>query len=245
RYVRAIEFRPGNAKIVHHAFVKLDRTPQSRTLEGEDGQPGFSGLQVPAEIPDGLLLGWQPGRMPSPFPDGMAFRTEPGNDFVFQMHLNPSGKMEQLQSSIGLYFTDRPPTKSCFRLELTSYTIDIPAGATNYVVEDSLTLPVDTQLLAILPHAHYLAKEMEGWAERPDGTRESLISIRHWNFNGKTDYRYAQPVSLPKGTRLAMRSLYDNSTNNLRNPNHPPRDVMYGSRSSDEMAELWFQLLPN
>jgi hypothetical protein len=196
-YVRAVEFRPGNSKIVHHVFINLDRTLQSRVLEGEDGQPGFGGLEVPPEIPDGLLLGWQPGRMPLPFPEGMAFRIEPGNDLLFQMHLSPSGKVEELQSSIGLYFTEQPPTKTCFRLELTTYSIDIPAGATNYLVEDNVTLPVDTQLIAILPHAHYLAEQMEGWADRPDGTRQSLIWIKHWDFNWQTDYRYAQPVRLP------------------------------------------------
>jgi Flp pilus assembly protein TadD len=199
---------------------------------------------VPAEIPDGLLLGWQPGRMPAPFPEGMAFRVEPGNDFVLQAHLNSSGKPEELQSSIGLYFTDQPPTKKCARIELSSYTIDIPAGATNYAVEDSIVLPVDAQLIAILPHAHYLAREMEGWAERPDGTRESLILIKHWDFNWQTDYRYAEPVNLPKGTRLSMRFIYDNSSSNPRNPNQPPKDVAFGSKSTDEMAELWLQLLP-
>ena len=160
------------------------------------------------------------------------------------MHLNPSGKVEDLQSSLGLYFTDQPPTKICARIELTSYTIDIPPGATHYLVEDSLTLPVDAQLIAILPHAHYLAREMEGWADLPDGARESLIMIKHWDFNWQTDYRYAEPIQLPKNTRLSMRWLYDNSTNNVRNPNHPLKEVMYGPRSSDEMAELWFQLLP-
>jgi tetratricopeptide (TPR) repeat protein len=244
RYVRAVEFRPGNPKIVHHVFIKLDRTEQSRSLDGEDNQPGFGGLQVPAEIPDGHLLGWQPGRGARALPEGMAFRIDPGNDFVLQMHLNPSGKVEELQSSLGLHFTDQPPTKISARIELTSYTIDIPAGATNYLVEDSLVLPVDAQLLAVLPHAHYLARQVEGWAELPNGTRESLILINRWDFNWQTDYRYARPIDLPKGTRLAMRWKYDNSTNNVRNPNNPPKEVMCGARSAGEMAELWFQLVP-
>src|SRR6185295_13807564 len=52
------------------------------------------------------------------------------------------------------------------------------------------------------------------------------------------------PVFLPRGTRLAMAWHYDNSTNNTRNPNQPPRPVHYGLQSSDEMAELWLQVLP-
>ncbi len=85
---------------------------------------------------------------------------------------------------------------------------------------------------------------MKGWATRPDGTREELLWIKQWDFNWQGDYRYAKPVFLPKGSVMSMRFTYDNSTNNVRNPNHPPKRVTYGPQSSDEMAELWFQLLP-
>jgi tetratricopeptide (TPR) repeat protein len=122
--------------------------------------------------------------------------------------------------------------------------IEIPPGAANYVIEDTFTLPVDVHALAVLPHAHYLAREIEGWAVKPDGMREPLIWIRKWDFNWQSDYRYAKPVFLPRGTTLSMRISYDNSAGNLRNPNHPPQPVSYGAQSSDEMAELWFQLLP-
>jgi tetratricopeptide (TPR) repeat protein len=112
------------------------------------------------------------------------------------------------------------------------------------VVEDSFVMPVDAQVLAVFPHAHYLAREMRGWATLPDGTRRWLLWIKEWDFNWQGDYRYAQPVFLPQGSTLSMRFTYDNSTNNARNPNHPPRAVSYGPQSSDEMGELAFQLLP-
>ncbi len=243
-YVKGIEFQPGNPKIVHHAFIKVDRTQASRRLEAKESTPGFPGMDVPAEMPDGHLLGWQPGRLPALEPEGLAWRLDPGNDLIFQMHLNPDGKPETLQPKIGLYFTDAMPTNKCFKLELTSFAIDIPADETNYVVEDSYTLPIDSDALAVLPHAHYLAQEMRGWATLPDGTKKWLLFIKHWDFNWQGDYRYAEPVFLPKGTVLAMRFTYDNSTNNLQNPNRPPKAVEYGSQSKDEMAELWLQLLP-
>jgi len=245
RYVKGVELRSGNPRVVHHAFIKVDPTAQSRRLDAEDVEPGFAGMNSPAKMPDGHFLGWQPGRLPTFLPDGLAWRLNPKDDLVVEMHLNPSGKPEQIQSSIGLFFTDRPPTNTCFKMALTSYTMDIPAGAQNYVVQDSYQLPADVSVLAVLPHAHYLAKEMHGWATLPNGTKQSLLFIRQWDFNWQGDYRYAQPVFLPKGTILAMRFTYDNSTNNVRNPNHPPKTVNYGSQSSDEMAELWFQLLPH
>jgi tetratricopeptide (TPR) repeat protein len=85
---------------------------------------------------------------------------------------------------------------------------------------------------------------MQGWATLPDGTKQWLLFIKQWDFNWQGDYRYAQPIFLPKGSVLSMRYTYDNSTNNVLNPNHPPKPVNYGLQSSDEMAELWFQLLP-
>jgi len=110
-------------------------------------------------------------------------------------------------------------------------------------VEDNYKLPVDIQLLSVLPHAHYLAREMAGWATLPDGTRQWLVLIKNWDFNWQGAYRYTKPVSLPRGSTLSMRFTYDNSTNNARNPNQPPQPVTYGPQSRDEMAELWFQLI--
>jgi hypothetical protein len=244
RFVRGVELRPGNPKIVHHAFVKVDKTGQSRRLDAQDVEPGFPGMNAPAEMPDGHFLGWQPGRLPVEMPKGLAWRLEPGNDLVLQTHLNPSGKLEGLQASIGLYFTDEAPTNTCFKMTLASFIVDIPAGDANYVVEDSFVLPIDVDVLATLPHAHYLAKEMHGWATLPNGKQEELLLIKQWDFNWQGDYRYKKPIALPKGTKLSMRYTYDNSTNNIRNPNNPPVAVKFGAQSKDEMAELWFQMLP-
>ena len=122
--------------------------------------------------------------------------------------------------------------------------IDIPAGEQNYTIEDEFKLPVDSQVLSVLPHAHYLCRRMEGFAILPDGTRKSLLLIKNWDFNWQSDYRYTTPIDLPQGTKLCMRFTYDNSTNNIQNPNTPPKRVRYGPQSSDEMAELWFQVLP-
>jgi tetratricopeptide (TPR) repeat protein len=96
-----------------------------------------------------------------------------------------------------------------------------------------------------LPHTHYLGKRLEGSALLPDGTSESLLSIPDWDFNWQGDYRYSHPVHLPAGTSLRMRFVYDNSAENPRNPNQPPREVLYGPQSSDEMGELWFQVRLN
>ncbi len=243
RFVRAIEFRPGNPKVVHHAFVKLDASSAARRLDGKEEQPGFSGMNVPAEMPDGQFLNWQPGKVAFPSPDGLFWRLPKGSDLVLQVHLNRTGKPEALQSSVGLYFTNQPPSKTAFKLLLVSLALDFAAGASNTVVRDSFTTPADIDVLAILPHAHFLAKTMRADALLPDGRLVPLVSIRQWDFRWQGDYRYERPVHLPRGSLLRLEYTYDNSTNNLRNPNHPPKRVRFGPQSSDEMCELWLQVL--
>lgn len=246
RFVRAAEFRPGNPGIVHHAFIKIDRSGESRRLDEQDPDPGFDFMATPAaaQIPEGHFLGWTPGRVASAEREDLAWPLDPGMDLVLQLHLRRSGKPETLQSEIGLFFTDRPPTQTPFKLFLTSRAIDLPAGAKDCVITDSFPLPADVDVLAVLPHAHYLGKEMRAQAVLPNGATNWLLLIKDWNFNWQSDYRYANPVFLPKGTVISMQFTYDNSADNIRNPNQPPKRVTYGPQTTDEMAELWLQVLP-
>ena len=244
RYVRAVEFRPGNQRIVHHAFVKVDSSGKVASLEGADGQPGFGGMNLPESVkmPNGYFLGYQPGRIPSFEPPGFGWTLRPEQALVVQAHLRPTGKPETLQAQVGLYFTDVPPTNITRVLALSSLSLDIPAGTNDYLVQDSFTLTVEADVLAVLPHTHYLGKRLEGFARLPDGQIRQLLLIPKWDFNWQGDYRYTQPVHLPAGTTLEMRYVYDNSSANPNNPNRPPKEVLFGPQSSDEMAELWFQL---
>jgi hypothetical protein len=242
-YIRAVQFLPGNSRIVHHAFIKLDSTGASRRLDTNDPGPGFSGMDSVAEMPAGQFLSWQPGRLPVVAPEGLTWRLPKASDLIVETHLKTSGKPEKFQPSVGLYFTNAPPSKLSARALLNSLALDIPAGDSNYVVADSFTLPVDATLLSILPHMHYVGKEVESHATLPDGKTIPLIWIKHWNFDWQTDYTYKEPIHLPKGATVHMRFVYDNSANNPRNPNNPPKRVVYGPQSSDEMCELWLQLV--
>lgn len=244
RYVRAVEFAPGNTRVVHHAFIKVDAKRASRLLDARDAEPGFPGLTVPAEMPNGQFLTWQPGKQPSVAPEGLSWKLPGQCDLVLQLHLKRTGKPESVRPSIGLYFTNAAPTRVAAKMVLSSIALDFPPGASNQVVTDSFTLPVDAEAIAVLPHAHYLAREMQSYATLPDGSRRWLLLIKEWDFKWQGDYRYAEPVPLPKGSTVHLRFTYDNSTNNLRNPNTPPQRVKYGPQTADEMCEVWLQLLP-
>ena len=246
RYVGAVEFLPDNPKIVHHAFMKVDRTRESRRLDERDAEPGFDFMITPvsAQMPEGHFLSWVPGNVLSREPNGLAWTLQKDTDLVLQLHMRPAGKPETLQPSVGFYFTEEPPTNTPFKILLTSRTIDIPAGVTHYEIKDSFILPVDVEVAAVLPHAHYLCRRMEAVASLPGGAQKWLLLIKEWDFNWQGDYRYAQPVFLPRGTTISMRYSYDNSTNNVRNPHQPPERVVFGPQTTDEMAELWLQVLP-
>jgi hypothetical protein len=243
RYVRALEFRP-NSRAVHHAFFRFDKTGQTRLQDGRDGRPGFDGIHTPktAESPI-TFASWQPGKTPRFFAEDLAWPVETNTDLVVQIHLQPIGKVEPIVAEVAFYFTDKPGSAIAFKLPLSALTMDIPAGATNYVATDSFVLPVDLEVRAVLPHAHYLCRTVRGYAELPGGGRQWLISIPKWDFNWQGDYQYVKPLQLPKGTKLVMEYTFDNSTNNLRNPNNPPKPVRYGLQSTDEMAELWLQVV--
>jgi Flp pilus assembly protein TadD len=248
RWLKAIEIRPGDKRLVHHANVLVDRGQTVRLREKSPGD-GFGGMELTIESevfdPDSHFLFWKPGSAPYVEPDGMAISLDANSDLVLNMHLQPSGKPETLQPTLGLYFTDKPATLHPILLQMENDgALDIPAGAKDFVVSDDFTLPVSVSLLAIYPHAHYLGKNLEAVATLPDGKTETLIHIPNWDLNWQAVYRYTEPMTLPAGTKITMRFAYDNSTDNVRNPNHPPARVVAGNRASDEMAHLWLQVLP-
>jgi len=248
RWLKAMEIRPGDKHVVHHANVLVDRMQSARLQESSPGA-GFAGMEIKIESeafdPDSHFLFWKPGTVPYTEPDGMALRLDAGTDLVLNIHLQPSGKPQWIQPSLGLYFTDRPATLYPMLVQLENdRKIDIPAGAKDFIVTDEFTVPEDVELLAIYPHAHYLGRNLQAFATFPDGTKKSLIHISEWNLNWQAVYRYATPVELPAGTVVLMRYSYDNTDGNPLNPNDPPKRVIAGNSSSDEMAHLWLQVLP-
>ena len=246
RFVRGLEFLPGNPTVVHHANIRIDPTSTSRGFDAADPKPGYDGLIArSAGYPDGHFLGWTPGQVAPLLPKGLAWRLPPGSDLVIELHMQPSGKPEQVQPTIGLYFGNDPPEQTPAMLRLGRQGIDIPPGERHYTTIDSFVLPVDVDVLAVQPHAHYRARDITGVATLPDGRVKSLIHIADWDFRWQHIYRYQTPLALPKGTTLSMRYVYDNSSDNPRNPDRIPRRVHWGQRSADEMGDLWIQMLPH
>lgn len=243
KYVTAVEYRPGNRRVVHHAILHVDTSGRARELDVADPGPGYRQSGGVGFRSGGGLGGWAPGTLPRHTPEGVARLLRKHSDIVVQTHFHPSGKPEEEQSQIGLYFAKKPPQKLSHSFPLFGWPLNIPAGEKDYRVRGQFTLPLDVEVFGIMPHAHLLAREIKVQAVLPDGKTQPMIWIPDWDFNWQEQYQYTTPLRLPKGTRLEMQFRYDNSADNPRNPHHPPRRVRWGEQTTDEMAITFFQFV--
>jgi hypothetical protein len=246
RTVAAVEFRPGNRKVVHHALFYLDSSGTARKKDEADDGPGYVSFGGPGFLPTGALGGWAPGAMPRFLPDGVGRYLRKGSDLVLQIHYHPDGKPETDQYVVGVYFTRTRAPKIVGGILVRSRQLNIPAGDGRYHVSaKSDPLPAAAQAIGITPHMHFIGKEMKVIAELPDGTTVPLIWIKDWDFNWQGQYQYQSPIYLAKGTVIKLDAYYDNSAENPRNPSNPPKRVRWGEQTTDEMCLLSIQIVTN
>lgn len=236
KYVAAMEVRPGNRAVVHHVIAYLDTSGKARELDAADPGPGYTTFGGVGFLPAGSLGGWAPGNFPRLLPDGVGTYFPKNSDIILQVHYHKSGKPETDRTRIGLYFCKKPVDKRQRVFPLANRNINIPAGESNYVLHASLPIIFNVTLQSVMPHMHLVGKEMTVTATLPDGTEKPLIKISDWDFNWQNTYRFKEPISLPRGSRLDLVARYDNSEGNLRNPSNPPRPVRRGEQTTNEMC---------
>ena len=244
RTVAAVEFRPGNRKVVHHSILYLAPAGSAKSKDEADPGPGYSSFGGPGVLPSGGLGGWAPGAMPRPLPEGTGRLLRAGNDLIMQVHYHPDGKPEVDRSVVGIYFTKAPARKIVGGIAVRSRDIDIPAGEKRHHVQaESAPLPVDATAIGITPHMHNVGREFKVVAETPDGSTTPLIWIKDWDFNWQGQYQYDKPIRLAKGTVIKVDAYYDNSEANERNPSNPPKRVRWGEQTTDEMCLVAVQVV--
>jgi len=240
KLVAAIEFRPGNRRIVHHSILYLDTSGAARKKDAADPGPGYASFGGPGFLPSGSIGGWAPGGTPQVLRDGLGRPMKKGSDVVVQIHYHPSGKPEVDQSTVGIHYVKQGTPKSVTAIMIIDRGLYIPPGQKNYQLAGSYTLPFDVTFVGVTPHMHLLGREMKATATLPDGTIDPLVWIKDWNFNWQDQYLFDQPKRLPKGTRLDVSAAYDNSEGNPLNPNSPPKLVTWGEQTPDEMFVCFF-----
>jgi len=256
KWVRAIELRPTARTVVHHALFFSDNTggalaAEKKTTDGQPGFPGFGSIFTvgnPLASLNGGLGGWVPGTTPAFLPNGVAMPLPAGSDFLIQTHFHPDGVTHTEKTVVGLYF-GAEPARLMTQVQAPAFfgiraNLDIPAGVSDYKVRGSFVLPVDVDAVGTWAHAHYLGKEAKLTATLPSGEVRILLWIRNWEFNWQDQYLFQDLMPLPKGTRLDGELTYDNSSNNYRNPNTPPKRITWGENSTDEMGSLLLNVLP-
>ncbi|MGI9471282.1 MAG: redoxin domain-containing protein [Rubripirellula sp.] len=241
RLIAAIEFRPGTPQAVHHASFFLDTHHSGRKLDQADPSPGYEGFGGPRFESQGTLSSWFPGMTPRRLPTGMGRLFPAGSDIVAELHYVTTGKPEQDRSTIGLHFARSSAKQVVVEVQVGNKKINIPGGAERHLERAMYRLPVDTTLLDMVPHMHVLGREMKVWTRSPDGSTTPLMWIKDWDFNWQSQYSFAQPIHLSKGTELIVDAWYDNSAKNPLNPNSPPKTVRWGDDSTDEMLLCHFQ----
>jgi mono/diheme cytochrome c family protein len=235
-YIRAIEVRPGNRKVVHHVIVHYDTTGAARELDARDPGPGYTAFGGVGFRSSGMIGGWAPGNYPTFLPDGVGRMVPSGADLVMQVHYHRSGKLETDRTKVGLYFVKGTVDKRIRAKMVLGLPLRIPAGDSDYVVHASLPVMQDVTAYRVTPHMHLLGKEMKVTATLPDGTLMPLVHVTDWDFNWQTSYQFKTPLHLPAGSRLDLEAHYDNSAGNPVNPNNPPKLVHWGEQTTDEMC---------
>jgi peroxiredoxin len=236
RYVSAIEYQPGNRRVVHHLIGYVDTTGQGRKRDNDDPGLGYSCFSGPGIEIHGDLGGWAPGNEPARLPEGVGRLLPDNADIVVQVHYHPSGKPETDRSRIGLHFSKTPIRQTMQWSLAGKFDLKIPPGDSNYEAKAQWRIPVDVEALAVTPHMHMIGRDMHMWVAFPDGREQDLITIPDWDFGWQNTYYFEQPLTLPQGTVLKLVAHFDNSENNPKNPNKPPKLVKFGEGTTDEMC---------
>jgi peroxiredoxin len=222
RWVAAAEARPGNRAVVHHIIVYVAQPGKKKERDQVDG------------IGHGLLCAFAPGDLPAVFPAGAAKKIPRGAALVFQMHYTPNGIEQTDLSSVGLVFTKEPPAREVRTRSIAQEGLDIPAGAANYEARAAMTFEHDIEVLSLMPHMHLRGKDFVYRAVYPDGKKETLLWVPHYDFNWQSNYRLAQRLRLPAGSRIECTAHYDNSSSNPNNPD-ASSPVRWGDQTWEEM----------
>ncbi len=239
RWISALSVKPGNAKIVHHVIAYPDVNGVSKQLDDSDPKPGYECFGGPGFDTIDFLGGWAPGSRGYFAPDGTGIKLTNNSRIVIQVHYHPTGEKGADRTPVGLYFAKTPVNRQLQVLPLVNRNFTIPPGAKNYEVTAPFTVPfgLSAKMWTVTPHMHLLGKKIKVEVTKAGASQPNcLINVDDWDYNWQGTYVYKDPVVLAAGDKLKLTATYDNSKDNLRNPNTPPKAVSWGETTIDEMA---------
>ena len=207
---------------------------------GLRGGAGGGGFLSSLEAGGGMLTAYVPGSVGTVHEPGVATFVPKGSRIVLQMHYTPNGTPQEDQSYVGVVFADPKTVKKRARGNAAiNGSFAIPAGDDNYEVTSRTVIPNDQLLEWMSPHMHLRGKAFRFVAKYPDGTSEILLDVPKYDFNWQLRYVLAEPKKLPAGTVVECIAHFDNSADNVANPN-PNEVVHWGPQTWEEMMIGFF-----
>jgi hypothetical protein len=201
RLVRALEYMPGDRRVVRAAFFTLQETGQ-------------------------WLGSWTPWYGAVSLPAGVAYRLPAGSHIVAEIHYRGARERVAERGTLGLFFADTPPSPG---LRSLKRAVPMPRVASDLVLEpkgdlterrlrpgQTGTLRAETRLVAdtyawaLRPELTTGVTSIEVSARKPSGATEILLFARDPPIDWPTPYLFKDPVLLPAGTRLSVIAAYAN-----------------------------------
>jgi hypothetical protein len=243
-WVRAVDFLPSARANLHHIIATIggEMAPDApggaafdpSKLSPEERKALMERIRKARGDSDGSLADYVPGAEPLQIPPEAGILLRKGAKFGFQAHYTTNGKAATDTTRMGLYFMDAPPEYRYRAAVMANPTISIPANDKAYTNDATHTFDKQVLVYSLHPHAHFRGSAAEFTAVYPDGHEQVLLNVPKYDFNWQTTYELKDPIILPAGTTIRYQMTYDNSTQNIANPD-PSRTVPWGQQTWDEM----------
>lgn len=222
-WVRAVQIAPGDRQVVHHAIATFGDS--SNTAGQSDSGESLFQPQ---------LMTFVPGNETYIYPDNTGVYVPAGSSFYTQMHYTTYGRATSDQTRIGLYFSDEAPEHVLQHFSILNPELRIPQGVAEHQETAYYQFQRDAVIYSLFPHAHYRGRASEFAIRYPDGREEVVLSVPNYDFNWQRYFQFKDPIEAPAGTFVIHRTVYDNSTANLSNPD-PSVNVRFGEQTWEEM----------
>jgi hypothetical protein len=233
RWIKAMEIKPSNPKIVHHVVVYAiepdapEGTPETGVMLHEYAVGKY-----------GDIFGESTGRL-----------LKKGTRLRYDMHYFAIGSEQHNKTTIAFKFypkgvVPKYQVRSVAMRNIPNDELEVPPN-TVVRTDGYYRLPRNARIDAFQPHMHMRGRGMTLEAINvADNRTQILSSVDHFDFNWHINYVYADEAAplLPAGTVLHMIGIHDNTAANRRNPD-PNMWVGFGERSVDDMLQVWVNIV--
>lgn len=245
--IQSVEVVPGNREIVHHALVYQDTSTIPFNLDKNDPMPGYNAFGGTGSLTSRLLSVYTPGQGAFNFAPGFGAIMLPNSYIVIQMHY-PGGVIGEIDSTQIRLKYGQSSLRNVTTIAALNHTTTLTNGPlfipknTIKTFTNQVNSSINRTLTGIMPHMHLIGKSVKAFCVTPNKDTIHLIDIPEWDFHWQYFYQFQKPILIPAGSVLYGEAVYDNTTNNLNNPNNPPKDVSLGEGTEDEMFLIYMNL---